>query len=416
MVPVANARRCARCGQPQEETFRFCPGCGLPTRTEPILSTQIDAARLAAQEQRDAPRRLDWRRLGVLSLLSSMALFVTGLGLVLFNPDVLSYLVDTAPPAEPAPSHVRPEWEPAWAPVAAGTYRVGGPGEEQQVTVSDQKLPGTYLVGPAGEEERIIVARTFLISKYEVTNRLWHEFLVDEEVALKEADVWERHALPRCGADGDGWDIGDDGKPRPAPDELDRPVRYVTPLAVAWFCDWLTRRIGDPAIRIRPPTRVEWEIAARGPQGQRYPWTGDYWAVVPSGLPAPGAVDRPDPFDPTRTNRYRPRVANIGTAQPRPSTVWGADDDRSPFGVIGLGSNVQELVLFFEPPADQPLAGLVRDLDSEDRPKFARVGGSFAMTAREGESAATAWKTDTDLDSYVRNPDLGVRLVKVRIR
>jgi hypothetical protein len=136
---------------------------------------------------------------------------------------------------------------------------------------------------------------------------------------------------------------------------------------------------------------------------------------VASGLPAPGAVDRPDPLDPSRTNRYRPRVANIGTAQPRPSTVWGADDDRSPFGVIGLGSNVQELVLFYEPPTDRPLVSLIRDPDTEQRPKFARVGGSFAMTAREGESAATAWKTDTDLDSYVRNPDLGVRLVKVRI-
>ncbi|MFV1959132.1 MAG: SUMF1/EgtB/PvdO family nonheme iron enzyme [Planctomycetota bacterium] len=53
----------------------------------------------------------------------------------------------------------------------------------------------------------------------------------------------------------------------PAKNRLDHPVRYVSYNDAERFAEWAGKHI---------PTEVEWEYAARGPEGYFYPW-GDEW-------------------------------------------------------------------------------------------------------------------------------------------
>ena len=53
-------------------------------------------------------------------------------------------------------------------------------------------------------------------------------------------------------------------------------IAYVPLNAARAFCHWQGRRL---------PTPIEWEVAARGPTGTKYPW-GNEWD--PSRVPKPG--------------------------------------------------------------------------------------------------------------------------------
>jgi formylglycine-generating enzyme required for sulfatase activity len=49
----------------------------------------------------------------------------------------------------------------------------------------------------------------------------------------------------------------------------DHPVVYVTSLEAVKFCEWLSQKDGRT---YRLPTEAEWEFAARGTDGRKYPW------------------------------------------------------------------------------------------------------------------------------------------------
>jgi formylglycine-generating enzyme required for sulfatase activity len=104
------------------------------------------------------------------------------------------------------------------------------------------------------------------------------------------------------------------------------PVVYVSSLEAIKFCQWLSARERK---RYRLPTEAEWEYAARGTDGRRYPW-GDYG----------GRGDLANFADKNTVFAWSDREIDDGYAESSPVGVFplGA----SPFGLQDMAGNVWE--------------------------------------------------------------------------
>ena len=109
------------------------------------------------------------------------------------------------------------------------------------------ELGGTDSTVPAQK----VAVDPFFISETEVTNHQYQEF-------LKETN----HRAPG------GWKNGDF-----PPGAANEPVTAVTWQDAVDYCQWLSTKVGAT---VRLPLEAEWELAARGPQGLKYPW-GNEW-------------------------------------------------------------------------------------------------------------------------------------------
>lgn len=362
----AAATPCTRCGTRLEPAYRFCPGCALPTSGDDVLSTQIGAKRQEAE--RRVRTSAAWKRTALTLSVATMVVFVAGLGLVLFRRDLLARWVapppETDPVARPAPS--RP-WEPDWVEIPAGTFAQGDPVDPQLIEVETP----------------------YLIARYETPNSLWADFLAGNAAQLRELGM-EGDANP---GERGGWAASADGTPRAPKEHAERPVRNVTPLAAALFCEWLTDRLAEPGWEIRLPTRLEWEYAARGEKSLVYPWGNEFYVIPPTGT----GSELPS------TRR------NIFTSGP--SKVYAVDDDTSPFEVVAMGTNVSEMAIS---SADLGPGESIRQLLAARIVEASRCGASFADTATKAESIARAWITDRYFEPGQRFADVGIRLVKTR--
>ena len=97
---------------------------------------------------------------------------------------------------------------------------------------------------PDERPRRKIFLDGFSIDKYEVTNRRYQKF-VDETL----------HKPP--------FNVYGDGRLFETPEVADRPVVQVTWHDAVDYCFWAGKRL---------PTEAEWEKAAGGKEGLRYPW------------------------------------------------------------------------------------------------------------------------------------------------
>lgn len=195
-----------------------------------------------------------------------------------------------------------------------------------------------------------VVLDAFYIDRYEVTNRLYGTFM---EATGAHAPVhWEDERVN-------------------APDQPVVGVRWYDARA---YCAWAGKRL---------PTEAEWEKAARGSDGRRYPW-GDEWG----GGRAHVGQD------------YRKSSA-------KPAPVGAYDKGQSPYGVYGMAGNVWEWVQDWYSPeyyAKSPRRN--PEGPPEGRYKVFR-GGSWVLDARFARSAYR----DKNEPGY-RHDGLGFRCAK----
>jgi len=142
---------------------------------------------------------------------------------------------------------------------------------------------GEFLYGSNKDEEKVTL-KAFTIDKYEVTNRQFKVFV--KATKRKEPRGWFIYGYKKA--------------------EADHPMTLISYNDAADYCEWA---------RLRLPSEQEWERAARGTDGRRYPW-GNEWASNKANTSLSGIV---------------------GT-----SPVGSYPDGKSPVGAFDMAGNLWE--------------------------------------------------------------------------
>ncbi len=203
---------------------------------------------------------------------------------------------------EPVESRIRPVDGMAMVYVPGGTFPMGS--TEDDAEANPDEMP-----------RHMVTLDGFWIDQNEVTNAQFAEFLNQHGssspqgtrmIALDEGYVQiSQH--------------GDEFVTTKA--ALDRPVVMVTWHGAAAYCQWAGGRL---------PTEAEWEYAARGPEGNHYPWGSE-----------PPTCD----------------LANHGTCVGVPVDVGSRPAGASWCGALDMAGNVWEWVSdWFSPYQDLPQA------------------------------------------------------------
>jgi len=201
---------------------------------------------------------------------------------------------------------------PIWVDLPGGTFRMGSDDGG-----SDEKPPHEVEVSP------------FKISKYPITNAQFEMFMNDGGYRNKK--WWSE----------EGWEYrqkNDWTEPRWWGDEdynlPNQPVVGVSWFEAEAFCNWLSERTNSKEQKanggstelaevkqiVRLPTEAEWEFAARGKEGRKYPW---------------GSQDEPSP-----------EFANYDQSQiGRPTAVGTYRLGVTPDGIWDLAGNMWEWCL-----------------------------------------------------------------------
>lgn len=115
---------------------------------------------------------------------------------------------------------------------------------------------GPFLYGKARKREEL---PTFLMSKYLLTNEQWHRFLEDTGYD------WKGHWLGRVR-----------GKLKRVPEfpseMADYPIVDISFYDLWHYTEWLNRKYGTKETYFTVPEEKQWEKAARGTDGRRFPW------------------------------------------------------------------------------------------------------------------------------------------------
>lgn len=172
----------------------------------------------------------------------------------------------------------------AFCQIPAGTFKMGNTEETDPTSYEDERPQFDYTIPHA-----------YFMSRYPVTNAQFEEFIKDPQGYTN--DTWWTKA-------GLEWrkDRREHNRYGGAFAFANHPVVGVTWYEATAFCNWLTNRfqvsnsklqVYDPKTRsivednnlklsienrksiIRLPTEAEWERAARGGHGYRYPWKSD---------------------------------------------------------------------------------------------------------------------------------------------
>lgn len=137
---------------------------------------------------------------------------------------------------------------------------------------------------PNEKPRRRVYLDAFRIDKYEVTNALYRQFM--DAKGHRAPEFWTDSSV----------------------NELNQPVVGVNWHDASAYCKWAGKRL---------PTETEWEKAARGTDGRKYPW-GEQW-------------------DSSRANSAERRLG-------KPVAVGSYASGMSPYGAADMAGNVWEWV------------------------------------------------------------------------
>ncbi len=202
----------------------------------------------------------------------------------------------TPAPAVKAPISIVNDGHGDYILVPAGPFKMG-----------DDSNEGLARERPA----HVVELDAFYISKHEITNQEWKKFRDDS--GYDDPKYWPNgHVVPRDQIP--YWTMANNHGGG-TPDSDDFPVIGVNWDAATAYCAWLSAKTGK---KYRLPTEAEWEKAARGTDGRRYPFGA--------------TIDR-------RQANYV-GSQSYDTVQPVGSYPAGA----SPYGALDMAGNVLEWV------------------------------------------------------------------------
>lgn len=148
----------------------------------------------------------------------------------------------------------RSAFEPEMIPVPAGSFVMGTRPEEldELFVLMEKEKKGMPYEQRLREAPRFeIYLPAFEIGRYPVTNAEYAAFIASTD--RKPPAHWNGKEPPK--------------------ELAHHPVVNVTWLNAVAYCEWLSEKSGR---QYRLPTEAEWEKAARGTDGRRYPW-GNEW-------------------------------------------------------------------------------------------------------------------------------------------
>jgi len=161
------------------------------------------------------------------------------------------YLTSRTAP-EPAARAAAPFVEPQLVLVPEGEFLMGSTPEQVAVLAGREAREKEYFEGEQPQHRIDLPACE--IGRYPVTNVEYRAFVKDTN--HRPPPFWDGDAYP----DGLG----------------DHPVVKVSWHDATAYCAWLREKTGKP---YRLPTEAHWEKAARGTEGQVYPWGDDFEAT-----------------------------------------------------------------------------------------------------------------------------------------
>jgi formylglycine-generating enzyme required for sulfatase activity len=189
--------------------------------------------------------------------------------------------------------------------VIGGNYTLG---PNEGYPIDNEKRKGNYQVN----------IKNFYIDKTEVTNKQYHDYLrslAKAEATLRAPAHWDKSAK-------EGYSMF-------PPNEENCPVVGVSYEDAAAYAAWARKRL---------PTEEEWEVAARGPRGFRYPWGNDYVSNKANDVSG-------DVGGPANVGSFPGDVSHFGALDMAGNVMeWTSSLERGKIATLKLDSNVNVVI------------------------------------------------------------------------